>query len=235
MAEETILDKKKVVDLFRDPIRFKIFTELFFTPEKTAKEILDVLPINRSTLSHHLTKMVDENVLKVRINPTGRAIKYYSLAVPFHKIEVRSKMNISSEKEKRDALMLLVQQIGFELRMANTMFETYQESLLAESDVARISFSDSQIQYTANDTRHNLMNGGIFFTTKEHGARFIAEMETVISKFRREVFEINSQDSLDVSDFAVVFAGFNLNKPVKIKAKRVIVADDKNEEKSSSK
>lgn len=226
MEQPTILDNVRAVELFNDPIRFKILTELFFNREKTAKELLEVLPINRSTLSHHLTKMVSEKVLAVRINPTGRAIKYYSLKIPIHKIEARSSYNPKPDHEKTKVLKLLAQQIPFELKMATNLAEKYSRSILNQEIIENIEFSGSTVKYDVNHHPETIMNGGVFYTNKEHAQKFFKEIDQIITRFRNEVFDMSTDEKKILKDFAIVFAGFPLVHPIKVLAKRTKIESE---------
>lgn len=66
-------------ELLSDPVRARIYTEVLLNKEITAQELLTIVNIQRSTLSHHLSRFVKEGVLKVRVQSTGRSVKYYSL------------------------------------------------------------------------------------------------------------------------------------------------------------
>jgi len=47
--------------------------------EMTAQKLMKVVNIQRSTMSHHLTRFVEEEVLSVRVERTGRPVKYYQI------------------------------------------------------------------------------------------------------------------------------------------------------------
>jgi DNA-binding transcriptional ArsR family regulator len=65
--------------LLADPVRARIYVEVLLNKEITAQELMDVVNINRSTMSHHLSRFVKEHVLNVRIESIGRSVKYYSI------------------------------------------------------------------------------------------------------------------------------------------------------------
>ncbi|MFW9793529.1 MAG: ArsR/SmtB family transcription factor [Candidatus Thorarchaeota archaeon] len=66
-------------ELLADPVRARIYVEVLLNQELTAQELMEVVNINRSTMSHHLSRFVKERVFKVRIESIGRSIKYYSI------------------------------------------------------------------------------------------------------------------------------------------------------------
>ena len=66
-------------ELLADPVRARIYVEVLLNQEITAQELMEVVNINRSTMSHHLSRFVKERVLNVRIESIGRSVKYYSV------------------------------------------------------------------------------------------------------------------------------------------------------------
>lgn len=66
-------------ELLADPVRARIYVEVLLHKEITAQELMEAVFIQRSTMSHHLSRFVKEGVLKVRIESTGRVVKYYSI------------------------------------------------------------------------------------------------------------------------------------------------------------
>ena len=65
-------------ELLSDPVRAKIYLEVLLKGEATAQELMDEIKISRSTMSHHLSMLVEAHVFTVRVQETGRSIKYYS-------------------------------------------------------------------------------------------------------------------------------------------------------------
>ncbi|MFW9981022.1 MAG: ArsR/SmtB family transcription factor [Candidatus Thorarchaeota archaeon] len=66
-------------ELLADPVRARIYVEVLLNEEITAQELMEVVNINRSTMSHHLSRFVKERVFNVRIESIGRSIKFYSI------------------------------------------------------------------------------------------------------------------------------------------------------------
>jgi DNA-binding transcriptional ArsR family regulator len=66
-------------ELLADPMRARIYVEVLVNQEMTAQELMEVVDINRSTMSHHLSRFVRERVFNVRIETIGRSVKYYSI------------------------------------------------------------------------------------------------------------------------------------------------------------
>jgi DNA-binding transcriptional ArsR family regulator len=71
-------------ELLSDPVRARIYIEILVKQEMTAQELMRIVKVQRSTLSHHLTRFVEEGVLKVRVQSTGRPIKFYQVNPDFN-------------------------------------------------------------------------------------------------------------------------------------------------------
>jgi DNA-binding transcriptional ArsR family regulator len=69
----------RLMDLLADPVRSRIYFEVMRQGETTANHLMQHVAINRSTLTHHLTKLVEAKALLVRVQELGRPIKYYRL------------------------------------------------------------------------------------------------------------------------------------------------------------
>ncbi|MFW9907601.1 MAG: ArsR/SmtB family transcription factor [Candidatus Thorarchaeota archaeon] len=68
-------------ELLSDPVRARIYIEVLMRKEATAEELKDVVNVSRSTISHHLTRFVNERVLAVRVGSEKytRNVKYYRI------------------------------------------------------------------------------------------------------------------------------------------------------------
>ncbi|NHJ14189.1 MAG: ArsR family transcriptional regulator [Candidatus Thorarchaeota archaeon] len=69
----------QIAEVLADPVRSRIYFEILIGGEATANNLQRPAQVNRSTLSHHLTKMVEAELLTVRIESIGRSVKYYRL------------------------------------------------------------------------------------------------------------------------------------------------------------
>ncbi|MGY5854702.1 MAG: hypothetical protein RTU92_14125 [Candidatus Thorarchaeota archaeon] len=94
----------KLMELVIDPVRAQLYFEVLVRGEVTAKELVKILPVNRSTLTHHLTKFVESGVLSVDIPDVGRPVKTYRLNPEFDETIVIE--GGSSEKVRQRALFL---------------------------------------------------------------------------------------------------------------------------------
>ena len=126
-------------ELLSDPVRARIYIEILVNPEMTAQELMKVVDVNRSTMSHHLTRFVEEDVLSVRVQSTGRPVKYYQIN-PHHNEEVVIKGDESEKTAKRrmflESASAHLQVISnFILEHANKTGEELVKSKKAKSNV----------------------------------------------------------------------------------------------------
>ncbi len=88
-------------ELLSDPVRARIYIEVLCSKEITALELLQTADINRSTLSHHLTRFVKEGVLNVRVQSIGRSVKYYSINTTYSEeilLEGNGTLNVRKQR-----------------------------------------------------------------------------------------------------------------------------------------
>lgn len=72
-------------ELLSDTVRARIYLEVLLNGEVTAQQLMEKIRISRSTMSHHLARFVDEGVFNVRIQESGRSVKFYSHNPEFSK------------------------------------------------------------------------------------------------------------------------------------------------------
>ena len=65
-------------ELLLEPIRSKIVFEIILKGQITAEDLVKSTGKSRSTISHHLKKLVETGILDVYMNPTGKT-KYYQI------------------------------------------------------------------------------------------------------------------------------------------------------------
>ena len=112
-------------ELLSDPVRARIYIEILLNNEMTAQELMKVVNVKRSTISHHLTRFVEENVLSVRVQSTGRPVKYYQVN-PRHTEEILIK---SGEDEKAAKRRMFLESASAHLQViSNFILEHAEES-----------------------------------------------------------------------------------------------------------
>lgn len=94
----------KLMALLADPIRTQIYMHVLLNREITAQQLMEHLPIGRSTLTHHLSKFVEADVFKFRVQALGRPTKYYSLKELKREIVLKDEM---SKENLRNRILFL--------------------------------------------------------------------------------------------------------------------------------
>ena len=92
------------MELVIDPVRAQLYFEVLVRGEVTAKQLMKILPVNRSTLTHHLTKFVEAGILTVDVPSVGRPVKHYRLNADFEETIVIE--DISSEHIRQRVMFL---------------------------------------------------------------------------------------------------------------------------------
>ena len=131
------LENISIIKLLGEPIRSRIFLEVLLNKEVSTNELLERINISKGTMSHHLTKLVNAGLLEVKIQSTGRPLKYYSL---------RQKTKIVyDEKHKKSDKVQFFQSATAQIQMiANMMKETSIEissNKLGDTKVENFTFT----------------------------------------------------------------------------------------------
>jgi predicted ArsR family transcriptional regulator len=100
-SSEDVKRPWKLMELLVDPVRAKIYFEVLVRGELTAQELMNKLSIARSTLTHHLTRFVQAEVFKVRVDAVGRPVKHYRLRDDFEETVVVDGREPDSEALQR--------------------------------------------------------------------------------------------------------------------------------------
>ena len=100
MNTKRIETEYKLLEILGDPVRAQIYFEAMIQKEITAKQLMEKLTINRSTLTHHLTKMVEEGIFDVRVQAIGRPIKYYRISESMTKRLIIKKTDKGEDSEQ---------------------------------------------------------------------------------------------------------------------------------------
>lgn len=108
---ETI--RMKLMALLADPIRTQIYMHVLLNGEITAQQLMEHLPIGRSTLTHHLSKFVEADVFKFRVQALGRPTKYYSL----NEIKREIVLKGASSEEKLQKRILFLESAASHLQI----------------------------------------------------------------------------------------------------------------------
>ncbi len=122
-------ESSEIIRLLADPIRSRIFFEIILNKEVSTSKLLERIKISKGTMSHHLSKLVKAGLLEVKIQATGRPIKYYSIKKSSKIIkEIKIREPSYDEKTKKSEKVLFFQSATAQLQMiSNLMKDTATE------------------------------------------------------------------------------------------------------------
>jgi len=187
-SSEDVKRPWKLMELLVDPVRAKIYFEVLVKGELTAQELMNKLTIARSTLTHHLTRFVEAEVFRVRVDATGRPIKHYSIRDDFEETVV-----VDGHKSSAEALE---KKIAF---MESTAAHMQMVANLAKMTARQISEEASPKGKDSHQTVfvfNMLSDEDAKVWTKHHGA-FIANVQS----------ELEAKDRFDKQKTQVAFSG----------------------------
>ena len=112
-------------ELLSDPVRAKIYLEVLLKGEVTAQELMDTIKISRSTMSHHLSMLVEAHVFTVRVQETGRSVKYYSHNPDFSEdVVIEGSDSLSLRKR-----LMLVESASAQLQIISNILQEQARSI----------------------------------------------------------------------------------------------------------
>ncbi len=144
ISKET--ENTSIIRLLTDPIRSRIFLEILLNKEVSTSKLLERINISKGTMSHHLTKLVNAGLLDVKVQSTGRPLKYYSLKKTSKIMQEENVVKLTyNEESKKSEKNLFFQSATAQLQMiANLMKDT--ESIInseknREKDIKNFAFT----------------------------------------------------------------------------------------------
>ncbi len=134
------------LEVLIDPIRSKIVFEIIFKGELTAEQLVELTKKSRSTISHHLKKLVESRLLDVYMNPTGK-VKYYRLNQDLTDLmyTLDKESLLASSIEERSAFVLDMQQFFVVINHIYTSVLTDQIKKLEQNQPFEDVFFDEKI------------------------------------------------------------------------------------------
>jgi len=171
-------------ELLSDPVRARIYIEILVNKEMTAQELMKVVNIQRSTMSHHLTRFVEEDVLSVRVQSTGRLVKYYQ--VNSHRNE---KILVKSgEDEKIAKRRMFLESASAHLQVISNFILEHAEK--SGEQLAKSKKSKDRVTFTFH------------FMSKEESRIWEEEYQALQKRFKERREELTSKTpSLDYIAF----------------------------------
>lgn len=162
-------------ELLSDPVRARIYIEILVNKEMTAQELMKVVSIKRSTISHHLTRFVEEGVLSVRVQSTGRPVKYYQINSQ-HSEEVVIK---SGEDEKTANRRMFLESASAHLQVISNFILEHAEK--SGEELANSKKAKDRVTFTFH------------FMSKEESKIWEQEYQAFVKRFRERCKEVSSK------------------------------------------
>ncbi|MGC1121752.1 MAG: winged helix-turn-helix domain-containing protein [Candidatus Methanofastidiosia archaeon] len=151
----TIIDVDTVIqqlEVLQDPQRAKIYFFILRENQATTEELMELTQIQRSTLSYHLTKMVETKILSVSVPATGRFKKIYKLP-ECDRLQLR--VDFTDIFESNDVIMLkkYLHLVLLEYQFYSTLAEISHE-VIKDGDMKILSITrNSRIKVQLNNMK----------------------------------------------------------------------------------
>ena len=142
---QAINDGKNYIKMISDPIRSRIMIEALLRGEVTAKDLIDILDINRSAISYHLSLMVENNILSVKIDEVGRPIKRYSLRSNELLNKFDEIVNNASKQEKKELLLAKLNLYAGTMQMIANLSVDAIKQITTSDLIEAVGISKNQI------------------------------------------------------------------------------------------
>ena len=149
-----VTDGKNYLKMLSDPIRSRILIETLLRGKITAKDLMEILNINRSAISYHLGLMVENNVLDVEINEIGRPVKSYSMRSRDLITKFDEMINSASEEEKRELLLAKLNLFAGTMQMLGNLSVDAIQQIKDSSAINDVGSSiNSIVDYTFKNNK----------------------------------------------------------------------------------
>jgi DNA-binding transcriptional ArsR family regulator len=151
----TIIDIDTVIqqlEVLQDPQRAKIYFFILRENQATTEELMELTQIQRSTLSYHLTKMVETKILSVSVPATGRFRKIYKLP-ECDRLQLRVDFTDIFESNDVSLLKKYLHLVLLEYQFYSTLAEISHE-VIKDGDMKILSITrNSRIKVQLNNMK----------------------------------------------------------------------------------
>ncbi|MHA1212655.1 MAG: winged helix-turn-helix domain-containing protein [Candidatus Heimdallarchaeota archaeon] len=180
-------------DLLLYPIRSKIVFEIVLKGEATAESLVESTGKSRSTISHHLKKLVESGILDVHMSPTGKT-KYYRITQNIEKFmySLDKEKFAAGTKEEQSTFLI---EMGKMFIIANQIFS----SIYVDQIKLRQKFKpfdeifvkkDKAISYRINKRIVEVPYFTFFFTGEEQAKYLRMRLKELMIDFSKEFKEM---------------------------------------------
>ncbi|MCG3252434.1 MAG: winged helix-turn-helix transcriptional regulator [Candidatus Heimdallarchaeota archaeon] len=178
------------LEVLLDPIRSKIVFEIIFKGEVTADKLVDITKKSRSTISHHLKKLVESGLIDVYMNPTGK-IKYYRINqnITDMMYTLDKESLLASPIEERSAFVLDMQQFFVIINHIYTSVLTDQIKKLEQNQPFEDVFYDEKtgdLWYKIKGKSYPIPYHSSIITNEEEALFLIGKMREVMKEYQEK-------------------------------------------------
>ena len=178
-----VTDSKNYLKMLSDPIRSRIMIETLLRGKITAKDLMEILNINRSAISYHLGLMVENNVLNVEINEIGRPVKSYSMRSRELITNFDELINSATEEEKRELLLAKLNLFAGTMQMLGNLSVNSIEKIQESSAIHNVGTSaNSIVDYTFKNNKEFFIPLAFEFLSSEDVAELMADFIPLVIK-----------------------------------------------------
>lgn len=197
---DDIEDTIEPIELLLDPIRSKILFEIMLKREITAEKLMESTKKSRSTISHHLKKLVESGIVEVYMNPTGK-VKYYQLNKKFaNRFYSLDKEGLSSSPvDESSAFVIEFQKmIAIMGHIYSNLFSDQIKLLQKKMPFEKVSIDkDEEIIFFIDGIKHKMPYTSSFITGKKE-AEFLTNGLKKLMKDFREKFDDSPETFLNL-------------------------------------
>lgn len=178
------------LEVLLDPIRSKIVFEIIFKGEVTANMLVEITKKSRSTISHHLKKLVESGLIDVYMNPTGK-IKYYRINqnITDMMYTLDKESLLASPLDERSAFLIDLQQFYAIINYIYTNVLTDQIKKLEKHQPFEDVYLDKRtgdLGYTIKGKKYPMPYHSSIITTEEEAIFLIEKTREVMKEYQEK-------------------------------------------------
>ncbi|HUU77660.1 MAG TPA: winged helix-turn-helix domain-containing protein [candidate division Zixibacteria bacterium] len=184
--EETAIDP---IELLLDPMRTKILFEVILNNEITAEKLMESTKKSRSTISHHLKKLVESGIIEVYMNPTGK-IKHYQLNKKFtNRFYTLDKEGLTSSslEESSEFVIEFLKMIAMVGHIYANMFSEQVKLLQEKIPFEKVIIDENNdITFFIGGKKHKMPYTTNFITGKKEAEFLTKGLKKLMKEFMEE-------------------------------------------------
>jgi len=176
-------------ELLQDPVRSKIIFEIILNGEVTADQIVEATEKSRSTIAHHLKKLVENGILDVFMHPTGKT-KFYRITKNIERLMYsfdKEKFSKGTLEEQSAFLIELGNMFSLVSHIYANIHSDQMKLYQANQPFDKISIDEKEeITFTINKKEITMPYLTFFITGKEQAEFIREELRDLMKKFGKK-------------------------------------------------